>query len=254
MPDGNIVFGGSGTNRTVRITPLADQAGTATITVTVNDGTLFASREFELNVNARPVANDDLVTTYVARAIEITWNELFANDVDDDSPKSGWFISEVVAIAGGAVTNKPETQTIVFTPTSSLLDKGQFSYTLDDGKGATDIAIVSVVMAWQNQANRRDVNSDGTIAPMDVVNIVNELNDHKYSDPTGKLANPRPTDAVYNCDVNGDGFVTTNDAIIVINYLNEHGGPESESSSFPLLFMPSTVTPLPRLPTDTTPR
>ena len=35
VPDANIVFGGSGANRTVTVTPLADVFGTATITVTV---------------------------------------------------------------------------------------------------------------------------------------------------------------------------------------------------------------------------
>lgn len=38
VPTNNIVFGGSDTNRTITLTPLADQMGTATITVTVIDG------------------------------------------------------------------------------------------------------------------------------------------------------------------------------------------------------------------------
>src|SRR5206468_10524275 len=38
VPNGNIVFGGSGTSRTVTVTPAANQTGTATITVTVSDG------------------------------------------------------------------------------------------------------------------------------------------------------------------------------------------------------------------------
>ncbi len=38
VPNGNIVFGGSGANRTVTITPASNQAGTTTITVTVTDG------------------------------------------------------------------------------------------------------------------------------------------------------------------------------------------------------------------------
>jgi hypothetical protein len=37
VPNGNIVFGGSGSNRTVQVTPIAVAAGTATITVTVTD-------------------------------------------------------------------------------------------------------------------------------------------------------------------------------------------------------------------------
>jgi len=38
IPDDNIVFGGSGTNRTIFYTPIVGQTGTATITVTVTDG------------------------------------------------------------------------------------------------------------------------------------------------------------------------------------------------------------------------
>jgi hypothetical protein len=38
VPDTNIVFGGSGANRTVTITPAAHHNGTATITITVDDG------------------------------------------------------------------------------------------------------------------------------------------------------------------------------------------------------------------------
>lgn len=52
VPNANIVFGGSGANRTVTITPAADQNGTATITVTVSDGSLTASDTFVLIVNA----------------------------------------------------------------------------------------------------------------------------------------------------------------------------------------------------------
>ena len=44
VPNANIVFGGSGANRTVTVTPAANQNGTATITVTVSDGALDGQR------------------------------------------------------------------------------------------------------------------------------------------------------------------------------------------------------------------
>ncbi|MCO5052448.1 MAG: Ig-like domain-containing protein [Verrucomicrobiae bacterium] len=50
VPVAGIVFGGSGTNRTVRITPVADSAGTARITLTVSDGTASASTAFNVIV------------------------------------------------------------------------------------------------------------------------------------------------------------------------------------------------------------
>src|SRR5207244_13005023 len=52
VPIANIVFGGSGANRTVTVTPALNQTGTATITVTVSDGSLTASDSFVLTVNA----------------------------------------------------------------------------------------------------------------------------------------------------------------------------------------------------------
>src|SRR4051812_39262736 len=51
-PTNNIVFGGSGVNRTVTITPAAGQSGSSTITVTVTDGNAAsASSSFLLTVS-----------------------------------------------------------------------------------------------------------------------------------------------------------------------------------------------------------
>lgn len=51
VPNANIVFGGSGANRTVTVTPTGGQVGTVMITVTVNDGSLSSNDAFVLNVN-----------------------------------------------------------------------------------------------------------------------------------------------------------------------------------------------------------
>lgn len=50
VPVANIVFGGSGGSRTVTVTPVANRLGSATITVTVSDGTLTATDTFDLTV------------------------------------------------------------------------------------------------------------------------------------------------------------------------------------------------------------
>jgi hypothetical protein len=50
VPNANIVFGGSGSNRTVTITPAANQTGVAVITVTVGDGTYTAGSVFPVMV------------------------------------------------------------------------------------------------------------------------------------------------------------------------------------------------------------
>jgi hypothetical protein len=52
VPTANIVLSGSGASRTVRVTPAANQFGTATITVTVSDGANSTSDTFLLVVNS----------------------------------------------------------------------------------------------------------------------------------------------------------------------------------------------------------
>lgn len=52
VPSGNIVLGGSGTGRTVRVTPASNQNGTATVTLTVTDaGGLTDSASFLVTVD-----------------------------------------------------------------------------------------------------------------------------------------------------------------------------------------------------------
>src|SRR5439155_24541289 len=50
VPNGNIVFGGSGASRTVTITPATGQSGVSIITIMVNDGTNAATSVFPLMV------------------------------------------------------------------------------------------------------------------------------------------------------------------------------------------------------------
>jgi VCBS repeat-containing protein len=52
VPNGNLTLGGSGTNRTITLTPAANQRGASTITIRVNDGTTTVSNTFVLVVNA----------------------------------------------------------------------------------------------------------------------------------------------------------------------------------------------------------
>ena len=52
VPLANVVLGGSGTNRTLTVTPATNQSGSATITLTVSDGLADASASFQLTVVA----------------------------------------------------------------------------------------------------------------------------------------------------------------------------------------------------------
>ncbi|HAM72391.1 MAG TPA: hypothetical protein DCM86_12185 [Verrucomicrobiales bacterium] len=63
IPPENIVFGGSGGIRTVTLTPLAYQSGTAVITVTADDGYAKASQSFNLTV--KPVNHAPVISTVI---------------------------------------------------------------------------------------------------------------------------------------------------------------------------------------------
>lgn len=72
---------------------------------------------------------------------------------------------------------------------------------------------------WHDTVEPLDVNRDGSIAPVDVLIVINELNSPTTARIGGKL--PLPYDPLaYPFDVNADGFVTPVDALIVINFLN----------------------------------
>jgi hypothetical protein len=54
LPNSNIVLAGTGTNRSVTLTPAAGQTGTATVALTVCDTSLCTTASFQLTVNPLP--------------------------------------------------------------------------------------------------------------------------------------------------------------------------------------------------------
>ncbi|NJL82617.1 MAG: DUF4347 domain-containing protein [Chloroflexaceae bacterium] len=63
IPAGSISVGGSGSNRTISLTPQAGQSGTATITVAVDDGTTTTEEAFTVNVVDTQPSNLVVVNT-----------------------------------------------------------------------------------------------------------------------------------------------------------------------------------------------
>lgn len=88
VPSSNLVLGGSGTSRTLVVTPAANQSGTLLLTVEVSDGSVTTTQTFLLTVN--PVADTPSVTN-------ATTNE-------DNQTTSGLVISRN-AVDGAEVTH-----------------------------------------------------------------------------------------------------------------------------------------------------
>jgi VCBS repeat-containing protein len=105
VPNANIVFGGSGANRTVTITPAPNANGTALITVSVNDGTNTTSDTFLLTVvavNDAPTADDQSVATNASTAKDIT---LTGSDIE--TPTNSLTFTITASPAHGTLTGTP---------------------------------------------------------------------------------------------------------------------------------------------------
>lgn len=138
VPPGNIVFGGSGANRTVTITPAAGLTGLTAITLTVSDEGFNISTSFMLAVgtNGPPNAYDDNATVSQNGHVFI---DVLANDTDpdDDTLSVGG-----VGQPGNGQTGISGTH-VIYTPTLNFMGSDTFTYTASDGD-LSDMAQVTV--------------------------------------------------------------------------------------------------------------
>ena len=87
---------------------------------------------------------------------------------------------------------------------------------------------------WSNPVNPLDVNANGSVEPLDVLIIINELNAPKFRDAAGRLldAASLPLFPDFYFDTNQDGFLVPLDALVIINFLNSfNSGLEGEETS-----------------------
>jgi uncharacterized repeat protein (TIGR01451 family) len=107
VANAGITFGGSGANRTITITPLADQGGQTTITVTVSDGVATASTSFVLTVTPPPTTPTALTYLLAEGATGSFFDEdlMIANPNTTAAPVTVTFFRE-------GMTNITETRTI----------------------------------------------------------------------------------------------------------------------------------------------
>src|SRR5438477_4765801 len=141
VPDSNIIFGGSGSNRTVTVTPTADLFGSATITVSVSDGSLSASKSFNVVVTN---PNGDLAPTISTIADQTmpedtTKGPIAFTVADLDNPVAGLTLSASSSnpalvqnsgiVLGGAAANR----TITLTPAANQFGAATISIVVSDG-------------------------------------------------------------------------------------------------------------------------
>ncbi|MFV1964337.1 MAG: tandem-95 repeat protein [Pirellulaceae bacterium] len=217
----------------VTVTPARGFRGVTSFTYSVQDeeGAESIPTTATIEVNDPPLARDDTATTRQGDPVTV---DVLANDTDSDGTLDPASVVVTRTPTGGTAAVDPQTGVITYTPFSSFDGQDSFEYTVqDDDGGVSDPATVSVtvipVRHWQNPADglRMDVNADGRVSAIDVLQVINKLN----TGGPGVLPDPTPGNQpppFY--DVNGDGLITPIDALEVINFLNESLDGEGEGS------------------------
>jgi uncharacterized repeat protein (TIGR01451 family) len=153
VPLSNIVFGGSGPDRTVTVTPAANQhGGPVTITVTVSDGTGTASDTFLLTVTGgnSPPTLSGLVDATIDETKTITQTLTIADDstAPEALTLAATSSNHTLLPDGGVVlTGAGATRTLTLTPTEEMTGETLITVTTFDGELTTTETARLVVTA-----------------------------------------------------------------------------------------------------------
>ena len=153
VPNGNIVFGGNGANRTLTVTPAANQNGTANITVTVSDGLLSTPTSFQLTVNA---VNDSPTITTLANQTTTSGTAVgplsfTVGDVEtaagsltvSGSANNPTLVPNANITFGGSGANR----TVTVTPVAGQTGTATITVPVNDGQASTPTSFQLTVSA-----------------------------------------------------------------------------------------------------------
>ncbi len=154
VPDGNIVIGGTGANRSVTLMPLFDSAGSAMITLQVTDGNSSAISEFKIDVtNNAPVAAADNFGAYGNTELSVdAVAGLLANDTDADGDELVVVVDTVSSVMGGAVSILANGSFLYLPPVGIVNASDSFEYQVYDGFentiGTATVVIADSELVW----------------------------------------------------------------------------------------------------------
>lgn len=142
VADTGISFGGSGGSRTVTVSPVVNASGSASITITVSDGSASSSGSFVLTVtpvNDAPIAQ---AASFNGVEDEVVAGRLTASDADGDpltfSISTAAQQGSIDLAASGAFT---------YTPNSNFNGKDRFKFRVSDGQGSVEASVEITVAA-----------------------------------------------------------------------------------------------------------
>ncbi|MDH4377253.1 MAG: choice-of-anchor D domain-containing protein, partial [Ramlibacter sp.] len=151
VPNGNIVFSGSGASRSVVVTPAANQFGSATITVTVSDGIATTSDTFVLTVNSvndvptisnltDRTTNEDTSTGAIAFTVGDVETAAAALTVTRTSSNTTLVPTANIVLGGSGAS-----RTVTVTPAAHQFGSATITVTVSDGSAnAIDTFLLTV--------------------------------------------------------------------------------------------------------------
>ncbi len=184
VPNANIAIGGTGANRTVSVTPASNQNGSATITLTVSDGSLTGTDTFVLTVNtvndsptissiANQTINEDVATgalTFTVGDVETAAGSLTVTRTSGNQT----LIPLANVVLGGSGANR----TVTVTPGLNQVGSTSINLTVSDGLNSTNTSFTVTVNAVNDaptisDVTNQSVSEDGILS--NVAFIINDI-------------------------------------------------------------------------------
>ena len=151
VPLSGIVFGGSGANRTVTVTPSPNASGAVLITVQVSDGTATTSEPFTLNITpVNDVPTISNITNQSTNEDTATGSIVFtANDVETAPGSLNYSLAAAnPALIGSFVFGGTgSARTLVITPAANANGSSAITVTVSDGTASVSDSFVLAVNA-----------------------------------------------------------------------------------------------------------
>jgi subtilisin family serine protease/subtilisin-like proprotein convertase family protein len=176
-----------------------------------------------LDVNEQAIiTGSDSATTPTNRTVVI---DVLANDRDPDGTIDRTTVVIVAPPTKGSVRVLSDGRLEYTPPTDERLDVS-FSYrVMDNDEVMSNVGTVAVkvLSAYQNPQNRLDVDKDGDVTPLDVLQIINDIEANRFRDLPTNVGETVPY-----IDTNGNGKVDPLDVLDVINFINRGAGESAE--------------------------
>ena len=108
-------------------------------------------------INTPPVAGDDTIERYPTQGVKVRLSTLLANDGDADSDALSITVSSTSANAGTITVSGGWA---FYTPATGFTNADWFTYTIEDGRGGSAVATVTVAIKVDNDAGQNLIITD----------------------------------------------------------------------------------------------